>query len=172
MLSLILKMSKKTISYDIQLVKSLYKSNNDALIRVAEEALNNKKNELETYIKGLTNSNDSELDKDLFSELCNIDWILLNSIFLALFSNFENSVYQIAKFVEDRNRKEIGIQDIKGHGYLDQYRKYLHLIGGIISAEKNNIWNEIDTFKLVRNKLVHEGGYLIKNSNQKLENNR
>jgi hypothetical protein len=156
-------MSRKTISYDIKLVKSFYKSDNDALIRLAEKTLVNNKNEFDAYIKKSINSIDTHLDSILISELSNIDWIFLNSIYLTLYTNFENLVYEIARIVEERKESAIGIEDIKGYGYVDQYRKYMHLVGGIKSAQKDCNWDELDIYRLVRNKLTHEDGFLNKN---------
>jgi hypothetical protein len=99
----------------------------------------------------------------------NIDWIFLNSIFISLFTNFENLIYKLAVIVENRISGDIKIDDINGHGHIDQYRKFMHLIGKVQKAERSKIWDEIDIYKLVRNKLAHGGGYLNPNPKSKLE---
>lgn len=165
-------MSSNTISYNIKLVNSIYRSKNSALIRLAKRTLKSNKMEYDDYIKNLISSLDSQADNKLFSELSNIDWIFLNSIFLALYSNFEDLIYKLARIVEDQNSKQIGIDDIKGQGYVDQYRKYMHLVGKIGSAKKDEIWDELDIYQLVRNKLSHEGGYLNKSLKSKLEDRK
>ena len=165
-------MKKSKITYDLNLVNSIYKSNNEILIKLSKKNVEWNKAKFDEFIQASVNNpksgrnNTSEND---LSELMNIDWIFLNSIFISLFSNFENHISKLAKIVEDRIKSDIKINDIKGNGHIDQYRKYMHLFGEIKSAKRNKTWAEIDIFKLVRNKLAHEGGYLNTNPNSKLE---
>jgi hypothetical protein len=165
-------MSRKTVSYDIKLVNSIYRRNNDTLIRLAKRNLESNKLEFESYIRNLIDTKGREADDNLFAELSNIDWIFLNSIFLALFTNFENLIFKLAKIVENQNSGIIEIEDIKGQGYVDQYRKFMHLVGKIDSAKKDDMWDELDIYKLVRNKLAHEGGHFIRSEKSKLEDKR
>lgn len=165
-------MSRKTITYDIKLVDSIYRRNNDAMLRLAKRNLENNKLDLDNYIKKIFITKGKEIDKDLFSELSNIDWIFLNSIFLALFSNFENLIYKLTRIVEHKHPTKIEIEDIKGHGYVDRYRKYMHLVADIKSAESDELWSELNIYKLVRNKIAHEGGYLNRNPKTKFENRK
>jgi hypothetical protein len=81
-------------------------------------------------------------------------------------------IYKLARIVEERHPDKIEIDDIKGNGYVDQYRKYMYLVGKIASAEKDQLWDELDIYKLVRNKLAHEGGYLNRNTKTKLEDRK
>lgn len=79
-------------------------------------------------------------------------------------------ISQLANIVEHNN--SIKIEDIKGNGYIDQYRKYLYLVANIKSAKKNDTWDELDIYKLVRNKLTHADGYLSKNIESKIEDRK
>ncbi|GEO02782.1 hypothetical protein AAE02nite_04460 [Adhaeribacter aerolatus] len=153
----------------------IYKGNNEILLNLAKKNLARNKIELAEYTQKFIDENANGTAKSFeeyvpeFSELENIDWIFLNSIFIALYANFENHILMLSKFVESKNLSPITLNDLKGIGYLDQYRKYLHLIGQIKSAEKNAYWEEIDIYKLVRNKLAHEGGFFVRNPKLKLE---
>lgn len=160
-------MKKSNISYDLNLVESIYNSNNEILIRLSKNNLDQNKTAFEELIQNSINGTKTS-EGDL-SELMNINWIFLNSIFISLFTNFENLISKLAVIVENRISSDIEINDIKGNGYIDQYRKFMHLVGKIKTAEKNEIWDEIEIFKLVRNKLTHEGGYLNPNPKFKLE---
>lgn len=108
------------------------------------------------------------MDQDL-SELMHIDWIFLNSIYISLFTNFENQVAKLASIVEGRIGSDERIKNIKANGYIEQYRKFMYSVGGIKNAQKNRGWREIDVFRLVRNKLVHNKGLLNSNPSEKLE---
>ena len=62
-------MSRDAISYDIKLVNSIYRRNNDALIRLAKRTLENNKNEFDLYLKNLIASKNVKADNKLFAEL-------------------------------------------------------------------------------------------------------
>lgn len=154
-------MSKKNIKFDLEMIALLYKRNNDALLKLTNKSIENNNKEFKEY---LINQKSVDYDMELLAEFSNIEWIFLNSIFLSLYTNFENTVYKLAKVVENKNLGEIKIDDIKGRGYIDQYRKFMFLIGKINSTKDSDLWNEIDVHKLVRNKLVHESGFLSQNT--------
>lgn len=163
-------MASRTLMYDIKLVNELYKSGNSILLKSAKRNLEWNNVEFENYINNLVKTGGQESNIDYFNELCNINWILLNSIFLSLFSNFENLISQLASITEQN--QDIKIEDIKGNGYIDQYRKYLYLVAKIKPAKKNPVWEELEIYKLVRNKLIHEEGYLSKNIESKIEDRK
>lgn len=161
------------ITYDINLVTSLYESNNNTLIKLSKQNLELNRIAYDEFMRDTIKrslSGINELNSGELAELMNIDWLFLNSIYLSLFTNFENLILKLASIVEDRAQSEIKINDIKGNGYIDQYRKYMSLIGKIKSAKRSSEWEEIDTFKLVRNRITHEGGHLITNPKSKVEN--
>lgn len=164
---------KNEITHDIKLVTSIYESNNATLIKISKQNLESNKEAFDEFIKDSIKKSWSgvkDIDSEDLAELMNIDWVFLNSIYLSLFTNFENLISKLASIVEDRIQCEIKIKDIKGNGHIDQYRKYMELIGKINSAKRNQYWEQIDIFKLVRNKITHEGGHLIKKPKSKLEN--
>jgi len=164
---------KNKITYDINLVTSIYESNSATLIKISKQNIESNKKAFDVFIRDSIKKDWSgvkDADNEELAELMNIDWIFLNSIYLSLFTNFENLISKLASIVEDKIQSEIKIENINGNGYIDQYRKYMELIGGVNSAKRNQDWEEIDIFKLVRNKITHEGGHLIKKPKSKLEN--
>lgn len=165
-------MGKSTVTYDLRLVDVIYRGNNDILIRLAKRNLEHNKQEFDRYIQTIVDDGGNSLSSEKLSEHSNIDWIFLNSILIALFANYENLIFKLAKIVEGKISGDISIEDIKGHGYVEQYRKFMHLIGNIQSAEKSPIWEELEFYRLVRNKLAHEGGYLQKSSKGLLEDRK
>lgn len=159
-------MNASKISFDLDLSNSIYKSNNNALIEVSNRNLEHFKQEFENYIQALLEDRRQKFEEAAslnLSDIMNIEWILLNSIYISLFANFENHISELASIVEDRSTSQVRVQDIKGQGYIDQYRQYIHLIGKIKCAERNPTWGEIDIFRITRNKLVHNHGYFNPN---------
>lgn len=160
------------IESNINFVTTIYERNNSTLLKISKQNILSNKQTFDIFLKKIIEKNPKTPYNDLskLPELMNIDWIFLNSIYLSLFTNFENLISKLASIVEDKTQSEKKIQNIKGHGYIDRYRKYMELVGNLNSAKKNKNWNEIDSFKLVRNKITHNGGYLITNPQSTLAN--
>jgi hypothetical protein len=69
----------------------------------------------------------------------------------------------MAKRVEKKTISKIKLNDIKGNGILDCYRKYINLIGEIeIANNNNNLWKTLTEFKTVRNSITHHYGRIDK----------
>ena len=158
----------------LKLTDSNYKRNNIILLRLAKKNLENFQSEFKKFTQNIdkqASSDPMKYDIEL-AEVLTIDGVFLNSIFISIFTNFENLIFKLARIVEVRTSSAIKIEDIRGNGYIDQYRKFMHLVGKIQSAEKNEIWEEIDIYKLVRNKLVHDGGYLHSSTKSRIEDRK
>ena len=160
------KETKNKISYDLDLSNSIFKANLESLIGISRENVKLIAKKNDDFIKEITewDYNEHPVPDNYFhhkgADLANIDWLLLNSIFIASYSYFEYHLYSLARIVEDRIPDKVKIKDLNGKG-IYQYRKYLHLIGKLTSAEKNSDWQNIDKFQVVRNKLAHNGGMII-----------
>jgi hypothetical protein len=163
-------MTNKKISFDLNLSNKIYKENLKSLIKSSIFNLNEIKRQNDEFIKKL---HDNESDKDWFdtsSHLANIDWILLNSIFISSFAFFEHHLFTLARIVEDKTSARITINDLSGKGIV-KYCNYLFLVGNLKSANQSSKkWQEINQFQKVRNLIIHNGGMMISDSSKKLEN--
>ena len=91
------------------------------------------------------------------------DWLLIHSFFISAFSYFENFMLLTATQVEERVESKVKLNDIRGKGDLDCYRKFINIIGDIEMASPNSkIWQEISEFKSIRNCIIHEYGRVKK----------
>lgn len=91
------------------------------------------------------------------------DWLLIQSLFISSFSYLEIFMKELADQVEKNGISKIKVVDIKGNGYLDSLRKYLHLVAHIKSASsEKREWLKIIEFKSIRNALTHDYGFLKK----------
>jgi hypothetical protein len=144
----------------------IFKANLESLIGISRENLQLIAKKNEDFVKEVIewDKNEHLVPNDYFNhkhaDLANIDWLLLNSIFIASYSYFEYHLYTLARIVEDRIPDNIKIKDLNGKG-IYQYRKYLYLIGKLKSAEKDSDWQDLDKFQKTRNKLAHNGGMIL-----------
>lgn len=157
---------KNKISFNLNLSNLIFKANLKSLIIISKENIDSIPSKNEEFIKEIIEAENSitPLPNDYFnqklSHIDNLAWILLNSIYITAYSYFERHLYSLANIVEDRTSNKIKIKDFGDNG-IRQYRKYLHLIGKLKSAEQNINWQKIELFQKVRNKLTHNGGIII-----------
>ena len=157
---------RNKITFILDRSSQIFKANLESLSSFAKESVESIAKKNEAFIKEIEERDFKQhpFPDNYFSlksaDLANIDWLLLNSIFIACYSYFEHHLFSLASIVEDRIPDKIKIKDINGRG-IHQYRKYLHLIGKLTSAEKNSDWQDVDLFQNVRNKLAHNGGLII-----------
>ena len=147
----------KIFSSNILSVLSIY---NDS-----EKTRLKNRNELLEKLEKEANWSDKEFDKFSHYEY-HFEWLLIHSLFISAFSYFETFMLSIAKQIEKKNKSKIKLNDLKGKGDLDCYRKYINKIGEIESANNTSKnWNEISEFKTIRNSIIHKYGIVDKKVN-------
>lgn len=161
---------KNTISYNLDLSIRFYNRECDIFLKIITENLENFQSDKEDlYLKMALNKPVENLISKS-SELNNIDWIFLNSIYVSMIMSFENTLFKVASCVEKKLQSRIKIHDIKGSGHIDQYRKFLELVGAIDSASINSSWKKIFLYRDVRNKLIHESAKITTNPDKDIRN--
>ncbi|MGQ1787180.1 hypothetical protein [Saccharicrinis sp. GN24d3] len=151
---------------------SIYSSNISSIVSIFEDTKVIREKKANELLKKLEEQ--SEWTEEEFQEYSHyqyhFDWLLMHSLFLSGFSYFENYMRATAKEIENKVGGKIKIKDIKGNGYLDTFRKYIHLIGEISSANDNSEnWKSILSFKDVRNSITHQSGQIKKESTKIVE---
>lgn len=86
--------------------------------------------------------------------------ILNQSIYLTVYSNFENEFFNLCEWCQDVEGLKIGPRDIKGQGYIGQCRKYITNVLNVNLDSLNQNWTEIRKFQLIRNSIAHNNGKL------------
>lgn len=163
-------MARQKISYDLNLVNKIFKANLSSLIDVSSDSIQEQMKKHEAFIEKLANSLAEENWLQKSSHYSNIDWILLNSILLSVFSLFEHHLFKLCRIVEDKLSSKIQIDDISGKGII-KFCNYLFLVGEIQSADRSyKEWQEISYFQKVRNLIAHNGGIMITDPTKKIEN--
>jgi hypothetical protein len=161
---------KGKMTYDLGLSHEIFQANILSLYRVSKASLGGQSDEHELLINhGLSESIAVDwVEKN--SHYANIDWLVLNSALISLFSIFEYHIFQLVKIVEERGNYKIKLSDFSGNGIF-KYCNYLFLVGGIASANKQEgDWQKILSFQKVRNLIAHNGGMILLNdSSKKLE---
>ena len=163
-------MKKANIGFDLTLSNKIYKENLKSLIKSSLDNLNEIEKQNKEFISKLIDKEPVEGWFETSSHLANIDWIMLNSIFISSFAFFEHHLYTLARIVEDKTSTRLTINDLSGKGII-KYCNYLFLVGNLKKADRSGKeWQEIDQFQKVRNIIIHNGGMMISDSTKKLEN--
>jgi hypothetical protein len=145
---------------NFELSRVVYSSNIQSIVSIYNDSdqirkLKTLEFEERLKIKTWTNEEFEEYSHYKF----HFDWLLMQSLFVSGFSYFENFMRSIAIQVEKAKGGRIKLTDIRGQGYLDTYRKYIHLIGEIDAAKSDQMeWQSLLEFKEVRNSITHESG--------------
>jgi len=91
------------------------------------------------------------------SEFANI---LNQSIYLTIFSTFENEFLKLCAWCQYTENLNIGPKDIKDQNYIGQCRKFITKVLNVKLDGLNQEWNEIRKYQIIRNSIAHNGGIL------------
>ena len=148
---------------------TVFYENLKSLIRLGNESIHYTQLQKTEFHEKLINKTDDEYNIYEASHLHNADWILLNSIFISMFSHLEYKVYLFCKAIEKRNCFKIKIDNLNG-STLVKYFNYLNLVANIESASKEQKnYQNLTLFQKVRNTLVHKGEIMLTDKKKKLE---
>lgn len=84
--------------------------------------------------------------------------ILNQSIYLTVYSTFENDFFTLCEACQEIEDLKIGPRDIKGQNYLEKCRKYCTKFLNIDLNSLNEKWVEIRKYQLIRNSIAHNNG--------------
>lgn len=91
------------------------------------------------------------------------------SALITLFSIFECELNEYCNFLQETLSLNLGYQDINGRG-IDRSIKYIEKVIEVDISSLQPIRDEIKTIQFIRNFIVHQGGELIFNSNERAVN--
>ena len=162
----------KSILKDIGLSFEIYRKNVESLITIHEDtkAIREAKviqldQEVEEWSINNTGNPMNEIGSirdqwlnEYFHYKHHFDYLLLHSLYISIFSMFENHLHRMVEILCNGANPQIKPQDIKGNGEVDTLRKYLCLVFGLKSANSDLVaWGDILEYKAIRNALVHSG---------------
>lgn len=161
------------VKHNIEISNHIFKANLNALKQLANDNVDRIRNQFDDYIRRTLDPSGKHKDilnvEDRSEELSHVDWLFLNSIFTSTFAYFESHLGDLAYIIESMARSRIKIKDMKASNHIDQYKKYLYLVGGIEAAVNSKLWKALGMFRVTRNKLLHHGGILMSDAGKKLE---
>lgn len=173
----------KSMLKDIGLSLEIYRKNVESLISIHEDtsAIRETKviqlnREIEEWsanntgrpLDGIGSLRDQWLE-EYFHYKHHFDYLLLHSLYISIFSMFENHLHRMVEILYKGTDPLIKPQDMKGNGEIDTLRKYISLVFGLKSANSDLAsWGDILEYKAIRNALVHSGGRL----NRELKSNK
>lgn len=86
--------------------------------------------------------------------------ILNQSIYLTIYSTFENEFFKLCEWCQNTENLKIGPKDIKGEGYIGQCRKFVTNVLKVNLDDLNEKWAEIKKYQLIRNSIAHNNGII------------
>src|SRR5947207_1177248 len=94
---------------------------------------------------------------------------LRSSFFVSLYSFLESSLANECRNLGSE-RTALLLNDISGRSFLDRVNTYYTKILGASFPDATPEWKEINDYRLLRNCIVHNRGFLTENSDLKLRN--
>jgi hypothetical protein len=89
------------------------------------------------------------------------------AILIIVYSRFEVLFQKICFIMKERAKLELSPRDINGTG-IQQSRKYLEKMFKIDFKSVEDKWTNITTWQYLRNRIVHENGYIVPKEGTKI----
>lgn len=86
--------------------------------------------------------------------------ILNQSIYLTIYSTFENELFDICETCQQIEQLNIGPKDINEQSYIGQCRKYIMKVLNVNLDNSDQKWNEIKNYQKIRNSIAHNLGII------------
>jgi hypothetical protein len=161
-------MTQEKISFDLHLSNRIFKANVKSLLELSIGSIARQNEEHGEFLEKLRDEAPTDW-REKSAHYANIEWLLLNSMFLSVFSIFEHHLFTLTRVVEKNTKSKVEIQDLSGKGVV-KYCSYLFLVGHIGSADRSKPkWQELFNYQKVRNLIAHNGGLMITDLSKKLE---
>ena len=88
--------------------------------------------------------------------------ILNQSVYLTIYSTFENEFFKICEWCKRVDHLKIGPRDIKDQSYIGQCRKFITKVLDVNLDNLNQKWTEIKKYQFIRNAIAHNSGMIKK----------
>lgn len=161
-------LSNSRIMYDFKFAPILsYLENTQSMINELEQELNEN---YDNWDKEHSHNPEMPPAFDVFEEeimnSSKFPSILNQSIYLTIYSMFEDEFLKLCTWCQRAERLKIGPKDLNGQGgYIEQCRKYITKVIDINLDDLNETWKEIKKYQLIRNSIAHNNG-IIKSPNK------
>ena len=96
---------------------------------------------------------------EIRDELQEYNAILLDSFFTISYALFERELIWLCNFAQQHSGSPFSVRDLGHRDYINRTKVYLETLG-IEFPKTSPEWNKIRIYQGIRNKLIHEGGYV------------
>ena len=100
-----------------------------------------------------------EVREDAYSDICEYHDILLNSFFSTSLALFEHQLVRLCDSAQRREKTPFSVKDLGSRNYMDNAKTYLKRLDVKFPADTSE-WSNIRIYQEIRNKIIHEGGYV------------
>ena len=105
-----------------------------------------------------------ERHSEEYHELEEYKAILLNSFFTTSYALFERQLMMMCAFAKQRSSTPFSVRDLGTQDYAGKVKVYLEKLD-VAFPKDTTEWQNIHIYREIRNKIVHEGGYVKGNWN-------
>lgn len=143
---------------NLELEHNIFVSNNKSHLKISKDYLRLLSKQFrDSRKKPIKNE---QLYVERSSHLANAEWLLFNSVYVALVALFEHQLSIIANHIQKKNISRIKLLDLKGDG-ITRFFSYFELIGEIVIIDKKGQeWEKLKHFIETRNRIVHSDGII------------
>ncbi|MCD6654246.1 MAG: hypothetical protein LT067_05715 [Sulfurovum sp.] len=99
-----------------------------------------------------------------------ISHLMKPDMVINIYSYLEFWLQKICLLIKDKNNLTLNFNDIKGNNDFHQYRKYIEIYFGLqYDKPLKKMYDDLDKLRLIRNKFIHNGGYVQDNEKNKFK---
>ena len=107
-----------------------------------------------------------EIEKSNINEFPNI---LNKSIYLTVYSMFENDFFKLCEWCQKIEKIELGPKDLKGRNYIGQCKNYIIKVLNVDIEKLKIQWQIIEKYQQIRNLIAHNDGVVKPNNKEILK---
>ena len=167
-----IKPFEEALAFIKEVIIKTYTSSTDNTFKI-NELIKNEHGKISSLIEAFETKHEDYSGFDhYFDELetvLKIDNRLLITTFIYTTSEFEYILKKICDTCHIATNQLIKVADLSGEG-IKRYKKYLELIYYVNFENINSLWESIQNYYYVRNKLIHQLGFISETEMKEFKN--
>lgn len=100
-----------------------------------------------------------------------ISHLIKPDMVINIYSYLEFWLQKISSMIKEQDALKLSLHDVKGSNDFHKYRIYIEKYAGLEYDESlEKLYDGLDNLRLIRNKFIHNGGYIKDNEQNKINN--
>lgn len=98
-----------------------------------------------------------------------ISHLIKPDMVINIYSYLEFWLQKISSMIKEQDALKLSLHDVKGKNDFHKYRIYIEKYAGLEYDESlEKLYDDMDNLRLIRNKFIHNGGYIKDNEQNKI----